>query len=152
MTIGLEHYLVLGALLFCIGFFIALSKKNAVGVLIGVELMLNAVNLTLVAFSRFGSAEVALSTQVFVVFIIAVAAAEVGGWVGAGVGRLSQPADHLGRPDDVVEGLTRYVGSADDRAEPLRRRDVARACCSRRAYRCGSWSSRIGRTRGISRP
>lgn len=77
MTIGLEHYLVLGALLFTIGFFIALSKKNAIGVLIGVELMLNAVNLTLVAFSRFGSAEVALSTQVFVVFIIAVAAAEV---------------------------------------------------------------------------
>ena len=61
MTIGIEHYLTLGALLFCIGFFIALSKKNAIGVLIGVELMLNAVNLT----------------QVFVVFIIAVAAAEV---------------------------------------------------------------------------
>ena len=77
MTIGLEHYLVLGALLFCIGLFIALSKKNAVGVLIGVELMLNAVNLTLIAFSRFASTEVALSTQVFVVFIIAVAAAEV---------------------------------------------------------------------------
>ncbi len=77
MTIGLEHYLVLGAILFAIGLFIALSKKNAVGVLIGVELMLNAVNLTLVAFSRFSPAEIALSTQVFVVFIIAVAAAEV---------------------------------------------------------------------------
>lgn len=77
MTIGLEEYLALGAVLFSLGFYIALSKKNAVGVLIGVELMLNAVNLSLIAFSRFGSSEVALSTQVFVVFIIAVAAAEV---------------------------------------------------------------------------
>ena len=110
MTIGLEHYLALGALLFCIGFFIALSKKNAVGVLIGVELMLNAVNLTLVAFSRFGSAEVALSTQVFVVFIIAVAAAEGRGWTGAGAGRLSQPTDNLGRSHDLVEGLTTTCG------------------------------------------
>ena len=77
MTIGLEEFLTLGALLFSIGFYIALSKRNAVSVLIGVELMLNAVNLTLISFSRFASAEVALSTQVFVVFIIAVAAAEV---------------------------------------------------------------------------
>lgn len=77
MTIGLEEYLALGAILFSLGFYIALSKKNAVGVLIGVELMLNAVNLSLVAFSRFGTSEVTLSTQVFVVFIIAVAAAEV---------------------------------------------------------------------------
>lgn len=77
MTIGLEEYLALGALLFSIGFYIAISKKNAVGVLMGVELMLNAVNLTLVAFSRFSTADVTLSAQVFVVFIIAVAAAEV---------------------------------------------------------------------------
>ncbi len=77
MTIGLEEYLALGAVLFSLGFYIALSKKNAVGVLIGVELMLNAVNLSLVAFSRFGVSEVTLSAQVFVVFIIAVAAAEV---------------------------------------------------------------------------
>ncbi len=77
MIIGLEEYLALGALLFSLGFYIALSKKNAVAVLMGVELMLNAVNLTLIAFSRFSTSEVTLSTQVFVVFIIAVAAAEV---------------------------------------------------------------------------
>ena len=71
MTIGLEEYLVLGALLFSIGLYIALAKRNAIGVLMGVELMLNAVNLTLVAFSRFSDSEVALSAQVFVVFIIA---------------------------------------------------------------------------------
>ena len=77
MTIGLEAYLTLGAILFCLGFFIALTKKNTVAVLMGVELMLNAVNLTLVAFSRFSQSDVALSSQIFVVFIIAVAAAEV---------------------------------------------------------------------------
>ena len=77
MIIGLEEYLAVGALLFSLGFYIALSKKNAVAVLMGVELMLNAVNLTLIAFSRFSTSAVTLSTQVFVVFIIAVAAAEV---------------------------------------------------------------------------
>ena len=77
MTIGLEHFLVVGALLFGIGLYIALAKRNAVAVLMGVELMLNAVNLTLVAFGRFTESSVALSTQVFVLFIIAVAAAEV---------------------------------------------------------------------------
>ena len=77
MTISLEEYLIVGAILFAIGLYIALAKRNAIGVLMGVELMLNAVNLTLVAFSRFTDTGVALSTQVFVVFIIAVAAAEV---------------------------------------------------------------------------
>ncbi|MCZ6706392.1 MAG: NADH-quinone oxidoreductase subunit NuoK [Chloroflexi bacterium] len=77
MTIGLEEYLVIGAVLFGIGLYVALSKRNAVGVLMGIELMLNAVNLTLVAFSRFSDSDVALSTQVFVVFIVATAAAEV---------------------------------------------------------------------------
>lgn len=77
MTIGLEEYLVVGAVLFGIGLYVALSKRNAVGVLMGIELMLNAVNLTLVAFSRFSDSDVALSTQVFVVFIVATAAAEV---------------------------------------------------------------------------
>ncbi len=77
MMIGLEHYLVVGALLFSIGLYVALAKRNTVGVLMGIELMLNAVNLTLVAFGRFTATEVALSAQVFVLFIIAVAAAEV---------------------------------------------------------------------------
>ncbi len=51
--IGLEHVLVVGALLFSIGLYVALSRRNAVGVLMGVELMLNSVNLNLVGFSRF---------------------------------------------------------------------------------------------------
>ena len=77
MTIGLEEYLAVGAILFGIGLYVALSKRSAIGVLMGVELMLNAVNLTLIAFSRFSNSDVELSTQVFALFIIAVAAAEV---------------------------------------------------------------------------
>lgn len=76
MTIGLEHFLTVSALVFCIGLAIALSKRNAIGVLMGVELMLNAVNVTLVAFSRFSISERPITGQTFAVFIITVAAAE----------------------------------------------------------------------------
>ena len=76
MSPGIEHFLVVGALLFAIGFMVALSKRNAIGVLMGVELMLNAVNLTLVTFSRFSQSSRPITGQVFVVFVITVAAAE----------------------------------------------------------------------------
>ena len=76
MSIELEHYLVVGALLFGIGLYLALAKRNFVGVLMGVELMFNAVNLTFVAFSRFVESDEPLSGHVFVVFVITVAAAE----------------------------------------------------------------------------
>ncbi len=74
--IGLGHYLILAALLFCIGFVGAVAKRNAIAVLMSVELMLNAVNLNLVAFDRFGAHAQAYG-QTLAVFIIAVAAAEV---------------------------------------------------------------------------
>ena len=76
MSIELEHYLVLGALLFAIGLYLALAKRNFVGVLMGIELMFNAVNLTFVAFSRFVSADTDVTGHVFVIFVITVAAAE----------------------------------------------------------------------------
>ena len=76
MAIELEHYLIVGALLFGIGLYLALAKRNFVGVLMGVELMFNAVNLTFVAFSRFVESDEPLSGHVFVVFVITVAAAE----------------------------------------------------------------------------
>jgi NADH:ubiquinone oxidoreductase subunit K len=76
VTVGLEHYLVVGALLFAIGLYLALAKRNAIGVLMGIELMLNAVNLTLVAFSRFIVAPRPIDGQVFAIFVITVAAAE----------------------------------------------------------------------------
>ena len=76
MTLGLEHYLVLSAILFCIGLFGALTKRNAVIILMCIELMLNAVNITMVAFSRYIVPEL-LTGQVFAIFVIVVAAAEV---------------------------------------------------------------------------
>ena len=76
MSVDLEHYLVVGALLFGIGIYMALAKRNFVGVLMGIELMLNAVSLTFVAFSRFVDSAEPLSGHVFVVFVITVAAAE----------------------------------------------------------------------------
>ncbi len=76
LTLHLEDVLVVGAMLFAIGLFVALTKRNAIGVLMGVELMLNAVNITFLAFSRFVESEEPLQGQVFAVFVITVAAAE----------------------------------------------------------------------------
>ena len=76
MTIGLNHYLILSAVLFCIGLFGALTKKNAVIILMSIELMLNAANISLIAFSRF-VAPALLTGQVFAIFVMVVAAAEV---------------------------------------------------------------------------
>jgi NADH-quinone oxidoreductase subunit K len=76
MSIPLSWYLVLAAALFCIGLFGVLSRKNAIAILLGVELMLNAVNINLVAFWRYLD-PAQMSGQVFVVIVFAVAAAEV---------------------------------------------------------------------------
>ncbi len=76
MVIGLQHYLILSAILFSIGFYGVLAKRNAVIVLMCIELMLNAVNITLVAFSRY-VVPAMLTGQVFAIFVIVVAAAEV---------------------------------------------------------------------------
>ena len=75
MEIGLNHYLVLSALLFVIGLYGALSRRNAIAILMSIELMLNGVNVALVAFSRYITP--ALPTgQVFALFVATVAAAE----------------------------------------------------------------------------
>jgi NADH-quinone oxidoreductase subunit K len=76
MAIPLYWWLTVAAALFCIGLYGALSRRNAIGVLMGIELMLNAVNINLVAFWRFITPQ-ALTGQVFVIFVIAIAAAEV---------------------------------------------------------------------------
>jgi NADH:ubiquinone oxidoreductase subunit K len=75
MTIGLEHYLILSAILFSIGLYGALAKHNAIVILMSIEIMLSAVNISLVAFSRF-IVPTALTGQVFALFAMAVAAAE----------------------------------------------------------------------------
>ena len=74
--IPLGWYLALAAILFSVGLYGALARRNAVAVLMGIELMLNAVNINLVAFWRYVTPQV-LVGQVFAVFVITVAAAEV---------------------------------------------------------------------------
>jgi NADH:ubiquinone oxidoreductase subunit K len=75
MSVGLEHYLVLSAVLFCIGLYGVLAKRNAVVILMCIEIMLNAVNIALVAFSRY-VVPMFLIGQIFAIFVIVVAAAE----------------------------------------------------------------------------
>ncbi len=73
--VGLEHYLILSAVLFSIGLYGVLAKRNAIAILLCIEIMLNAVNIALVGFSRYIT-PTALTGQVFALFIIVVAAAE----------------------------------------------------------------------------
>ena len=74
MNIGLEHYLVVSFLLFALGLLGVIVRRNLLVIYMGLEMMLNAANLALVAFSRFNNT---LDGQVFVFFVITVAAAEV---------------------------------------------------------------------------
>jgi NADH-quinone oxidoreductase subunit K len=74
--IPLSWYLVFAAALFCIGLFGVLARKNAIAILMGIELMLNAVNVNLVAFWRYRTPDM-ITGQVFAIMVFAVAAAEV---------------------------------------------------------------------------
>ena len=97
----LKGYLLLAALVFAIGLFGVLTRRNAIGILLGIELMLNAVNINLVAFTRY-SAD--LGGWVFAVFTIAITVAEVA--VGLAIVivifrvRRTVEADHL----DLLRG------------------------------------------------
>jgi NAD(P)H-quinone oxidoreductase subunit 4L len=73
--VGLPHYLILAGALFAIGLYGALAKRNAVVILMSIELMLNGVNIAMVAFSRY-IVPLLLTGQVFAIFIMVVAAAE----------------------------------------------------------------------------
>ncbi len=83
--VPLVAFLIVGAALFSIGMYAALARRNAVAILMGIELMLNAVNLNLIAFWRFNTAatesanglKVALAGQAFAAFVFVVAASEV---------------------------------------------------------------------------
>jgi NADH:ubiquinone oxidoreductase subunit K len=72
--VGLEHFLVVGAILFTLGIVCVLTRRNAVAVLIGIELILNAAGLNFIAFSRYGGT--GIEGSIFVLFIIVLAAAE----------------------------------------------------------------------------
>ncbi|MCK5330231.1 MAG: NADH-quinone oxidoreductase subunit NuoK [Candidatus Marinimicrobia bacterium] len=70
----LQTYLIVGAALFCLGLFGVITRRNAIAVLMGIELILNSANLNFIAFSRFGGMN--LSGHVFALFVIVMAAAE----------------------------------------------------------------------------
>jgi NADH:ubiquinone oxidoreductase subunit K len=81
LTIGLTHYLVVAAVLFCCGLFTMMTKRNAIGILIGVELVLNSAGVNLVAFDRYlGPGR--LDGQIMALFVIVLAAAEAALAVG----------------------------------------------------------------------
>ena len=73
MSIGLSHYLVLSAMIFSLGIVCMCLKRNAIGILIGVELLLNAANINLVAFSHYLES---MAGQIVALFVIAIAAGE----------------------------------------------------------------------------
>ena len=99
-SITLEHYLVVAGILFCLGLLCTIARRNVVGILIGIELMLNAANLNFVAFGRYAGDK--LDGQIFALFVILLAACEVA--VGLA----------------IMITLFRSVGSADpDRARRL---------------------------------
>ena len=76
LTLTLNHYLLLGAVLFALGLYGALARRNAVVVLMSIELMFNGVNVTLAGLSHYIASAVPLLGQIFAIFIITVAAAE----------------------------------------------------------------------------
>jgi NADH:ubiquinone oxidoreductase subunit K len=76
MSVGIEHFLVVSAVIFCVGLYVAVAKRSAVGILMGIELMFNSINLSLVTFSRFTPSPEPIAGQVFALFVITVAAAE----------------------------------------------------------------------------
>jgi NADH:ubiquinone oxidoreductase subunit K len=93
---ALNNFLILSAFLFCTGIYGVLARKNAVLVLMSIELMLNAVNINLVAFSAFRGN---ISGQIFALFVITIAAAEVG--VGLAIVLLIYRNEHTSDLDEV---------------------------------------------------
>jgi len=74
LHVGLDQYLVVSAILFSLGIYCIVTKRNAVMILMGIELMLNAANINFVAFSRYGN--FGLTGQLIALFVIILAAAE----------------------------------------------------------------------------
>jgi NADH-quinone oxidoreductase subunit K len=75
--VPLGGYLFVAAAMFCLGLYGALARRNAIGILMGIELMLNASVINLIAFWRYINPNIALTGQTFAIFVITIAAAEV---------------------------------------------------------------------------
>jgi NADH-quinone oxidoreductase subunit K len=74
MHVGLPHFLIVSAILFSFGIYAVITRRNAILVLMGIELILNSANLNFIAFNRYGG--VTLDGQAFAMFVIVLAAAE----------------------------------------------------------------------------
>lgn len=74
MAVGLAHYLVVAAILFALGLYTVLTRRNAISILMGVELILNSANINYVAFSHYSTGNV--EGQIYALFVIMLAAAE----------------------------------------------------------------------------
>ena len=74
MEVGLYHFLIISVILFGLGLFALVSRRNAILVLMGIELMLNAANINIIAFSRYGG--LGVDGQVISIFVIILAVAE----------------------------------------------------------------------------
>jgi len=103
--IPLSWYLILAGLLFCIGLLAVLIRKNAIGILMGVELMLNAANINLIAFWRylyspFGE----LSGQAFVLIVFVVAAAEAAVGLGMIISAYRRKRTIIANDIDLMKG------------------------------------------------
>jgi NADH-quinone oxidoreductase subunit K len=72
--LGLEHFVVLSGILFALGLFTVITRRNAIGILMGIELVLNSANINYVAFARYANAR--YDGQIFAIFVIMLAAAE----------------------------------------------------------------------------
>ena len=72
--VSLEHFLIVGLLVFALGLYTVLTRKNAIGILMGVELILNAANINYIAFARYSGTPT--DGQIFAIFVIMLAAAE----------------------------------------------------------------------------
>jgi NADH-quinone oxidoreductase subunit K len=93
MEIGLHHYLFVALIVFLSGLFTVLTRRNAIGVLMGVELILNSANINYIAFARYGSG--GYDGQIFSIFVIMLAAAEaaIGLAIVLGIYRTFQTID-----------------------------------------------------------
>src|SRR5262249_19776377 len=102
MSIGLQHYLIVSLVVFLCGLFTVLTRRNAIGILMGVELILNSANINYIAFSRFGSG--GYDGQVFAIFVIMLAAAEAGVGLAIGLGSQRSVQTSAGEATDTLRG------------------------------------------------
>jgi NADH-quinone oxidoreductase subunit K len=72
--VSVQHFIVLSAIVFCLGLFCVVTRRNALGILMGIELILNSANINYVAFARYGGG--GYDGQIFAIFVIMLAAAE----------------------------------------------------------------------------